>query len=132
MHVQHGADALQDLLLQPAQAGVLVHAFEGSTYGVYAHDVAQAKLLGLELVTAHGVDVGVTPVPAENAQPQGAHHVVPAASTVASVVERTLAHELRPSRPLVEELKEKDQLPFARHWCLHVPLGVKSSSRGVE
>ncbi|MCA1964712.1 MAG: hypothetical protein LDL31_12270 [Prosthecobacter sp.] len=59
--------------LQPVQTDVLVHALERGT---------------------QGVDVGVTPVTTANAQGQGAHHVVAAATSDADLVVRTLAHEL--------------------------------------
>jgi hypothetical protein len=78
------------------------------------------------------VDVGVTPVSAQDTEQHGAHDVVGTAAAVADIVERTIAQELLPPSAGMEELEKENQLPFAGNRCLIIPLAIKTSAGSVQ
>lgn len=64
---QSGADAAEEVALGPAQARGFVHALECCAQHIFTDDLFHAKECGVDPVPAHVVDVGLKPVPAEDA-----------------------------------------------------------------
>jgi len=121
---QRRADAREDVALHPPQAFVLLHALDRGAHHVLADDAVHAQQPGVDGVATHGADVGVAPVPAQDAQQGRAHDVELAAAAVAGVVQRTVGEELAPAVPCLKELEKEHQLALPGDGSLAFPLGV--------
>lgn len=125
-------DAAEDLAAEPVETGLLPDATDAEAHGVLADGAVHAEQAGIDAVAAHGVDVGVAPMAAQNAEHGGAHDVAGAAAAVAGVVEGAAAQELLPATARLQELEEEDELAFAGDGGLVVPLRVEAPAGGVD
>ena len=72
------------------------------------------------------------PSPFRMLSKHGAHDVLGAAATVASVVQWAFAFEVFPSPASLEELEKEDLLDLASNGSLIIPLGMKATTGTVH
>jgi hypothetical protein len=126
-----GGNAAEDLAGDPVETGFFIDTADAEPHGIFTDSAFHAQQSGVDTVAANGVDVGVAPVAAKNAEQGGAHDVACAAATVAGVVERAIPQKFHPSSTGVEELEKEDELALAGDGGLVVPLGVKAPAGRV-
>jgi len=122
-HAQRGRDAAEDLARKPVEARFFLDAPDTEPHGVLADGAAHAT---------HGVDMGVTPVAAQDTEQGGAHDVARTAASVACVVQRAVAQKLFPTSTDMKKLEKEDELAFAGDGGLVVPLGMKTPAGSIH
>ncbi len=121
---QDRLDARAQLAREPLQSGAFVDALHRAAHHVLADDVGHPEQRRIERVAAHRIDVRVAPVPAQDRERRGAHHIGHAAGAIAVVAQRAALQQPPPAPARVQELREKDQLPLARDRRIQIQLRV--------
>jgi hypothetical protein len=78
----------------------------------------------VERVSEHRIDGRIAPVSVTNGKRRRSHHVVGAACAAAVAAQGAPLSEPLPADATMQELREEDQLPFARHESIHIESSV--------